>query len=254
MRTSRFISILLTLIIESTAQCSMAQVDGEYLSKDKSSLLSFVDNKFTYKYSSNIPFNCSDTIAFGNWRKVKGYSLIELNSIPFHMGGLVESYISEDKSLNQTGEVLFFISNPIEKYWARFNPDNTRARLIYYKLKIEIEYNLKSKVIEVESFSSETKFGLPSNYTIKSFEIIIKPMDLEMWLGNQPRIFRIIKYEVKNKESNSFKVNIPELSECYMSSLNLNNDYVIVKSKNELLWRGEIFIRTSKLSPTRPRL
>lgn len=52
-----------------------------------------------------------------------------------------------------------------------------------------------------------------------------------------------LPYEVKNSNSNVFKINIPELSYGYLSYKRLNGDFVKIINRNKLLWDGKEYIR-----------
>ncbi len=152
----------------------VSQISGKYYNKTKSQILEFYEDEFVYKYSgSGIPFNCSDTIAFGSWKQVRGNKFLQLNSSRKHLEGLVETQISEDNKSTNTRAIYFVILNPIENNWERFNSKNVEARLVFYRLRLTTDCDPPQRVNEKDFYSSKFEFEVPFNCNVKSFEIII---------------------------------------------------------------------------------
>lgn len=241
MKTATVILIGFSLLLQSNRVVS--QKSGKYYNLTKSQILEFYEGEFVYKYSgSGIPFNCTDTIAFGSWKQVKGNKFLQLNSSRKHLEGLVETNISEGIKSTNTRSIYFEISNPIENNWEQFNSKNVEARLVLYRVRLTTDCDAPQRVVEKDFYRSRFEFEVPFNCDVKSFEIIILPTDLEMWMQFQPpRLVRTEEYTIERQEANSFEIRMPHLSECFMSAIPLNNDIIIVKNKDVLIWRGEEF-------------
>ncbi|WP_221417881.1 hypothetical protein, partial [Fulvivirga kasyanovii] len=94
-------------------------------------------------------------------------------------------------------------------------------------------------------YTDEILLNVPNGVKIKSFEITVYPTECALgWRDSMPPIHvTSMQYEVKDTESNVFKVNMPELTYCYLSSLRLDGDYVKILNKNQLEWDGHIYTK-----------
>ena len=229
----------------------MAQkIEGTYVQDELSNLkLKFSDDIFLFiddfEYTHLPPYNCSDTIAFGYWERDKKYPFVKLYTNPLQVASLVEMKVSEEKRMD-SDSIYFMITSLLEKEHEKYNEGNENARKVYYTIHIETGDNeLDTKTNFSKYYTNEIAIRKPKTEIIKSLEITINPTDCVLgWRENMPpKSVTTLQYEVQDQSVNIFKINIPELSSCYLSSLRLNGDYIKVVNAKELEWDGHTYRR-----------
>lgn len=205
-------------------------------------LFFFQDN---FEYTHLPAYNCSDTLAFGYWEKEEKAPFIKLFTNPMQYASLIN--MSVDESVKEgVDSVYFIINNPIEDQYAKYNDGNENARQVFYTVIIESGDSRYDTEINFKNYyTNAISFGLPKTKKIKSFEITINPSKCVLgWRDNMPpHHVTTLQYEVKNANSNVFRVDIPELTFCYLSTLRLNGDFVKVLSNTQLEWDGHIYTK-----------
>lgn len=228
---------------------SAQKVRGTYVQDDMSNIkIHFSDDLFFFQddfnYTHMPPYNCSDTLAFGYWEKDETTPFIMLYTNPIQHASLINMSVVESKE--NADSVVFIISNPIEDDFIKNNEDNEKARQIYYTLVIETGDNQYDVEVNFRNYHTNTiTFGLPRTKKVTSFEISINPSKCVLgWRDNMPpHPVTTLQYEVRDESSNVFRVDIPELTYCYLSTLRLNGDFVKILSKTQLEWDGHVYTK-----------
>ena len=222
----------------------MEKIEGKYFQKEQKWIeLHFNGNNFVFLDTSTQehmnPYDCCDTISYGKWQiDPKGLimltSLEELNT--YHL----DIEVFESRSYSQDS-LYFIIENPIEDYYKK---TNRKRRHIEYKIgigsnKISFDQSFQNKRYSTNVFS----IAKIDNLNIYSFGITII-VDPEIRLKNlNTMIVNTLYYDIKNTESNVFKINIPDLSFNYLSYKRLNSDYLKIVNNNKLIWDGQEYIK-----------
>jgi hypothetical protein len=128
----------------------------------------------------------------------------------------------------------------------KYNEGNENARQIFYTLIIETGDNQYDTKVNFENYYTNTiTFGLPKTKKVKSFEVTINPIECVLgWRDNMPpHPVTTLQYKVKDESSNVFNVELPELTNCYLSTLRLNGDFVKIVNRTQLEWDGHIYTK-----------
>lgn len=247
-----FIYVALGVLFGSctTTKVLAQKIEGTYVQDDMSNIkLRFSEDLFFFEddfdYTHQPPYNCSDTLAFGYWERDDKYPFIKLYTNPLQHASLINLDVKEAKR-GDADSIYFIISNPMEEEHIRYNKGNENARKVYYTIYIETgDSRFDSKVNFTKYYTNNILVGVPKTGGIKKFEVTINPVDCVLgWRENMsPKFVTTMQYEVKDPKSNFFKIEIPELTACYLSSLRLNGDFIKILSNKQLEWDGHIYTK-----------
>lgn len=224
-----------------TAQVSRKDIDGVYVQKEnKNTYIQFKGNRFAFvedqsKYE--MPLYQCDTITYGEWKLDR--DLLYVSSEEFLSTFFVNAQVNE-KSTAQGDTLYFTIDNPIEAHYRKYK---SRSRSIYYKISIDgVNTGALDQIFLKDFDTNRIKIYRPKGAILDKFEIKIYPKSN---FGGRTLIREVstLEYTVKDKSSNFFEINIPELDYGYLSYVRLNKDIIRVINKNELEWDGHTYLR-----------
>ncbi len=218
-----------------------------YWENDTSVKLIIKNGKFAYIDSRKIGHlatPCCDTLAYGyitfennEYLKLEGDS--SLNPMFISMN-VVERKIKDSDS------VFFSIQNPIEKEYEKFN---SKGSDLIYKLLVEAD----SKSIDYFKENNQPfengniQFYNPEKRSIDNFSITIEPKNSIYVKNLSVRELNTLTYYVKNKESNFFEINMPQLSYGFISYKRIHGEFAKFKNGDEIIWDNKKFVKKNKL-------
>jgi hypothetical protein len=229
----------------------MAQkIEGTYVQDELENIkLHFSEDLFLFNdvanYSHSAPYNCSDTLAFGYWELDGSQSFIKLYTNPLQHASLVSMQVEETFG-ESTDSIYLHIRNPVERNFVKYNKENEKARIIYYRINIESkDARLDYEVNTQKYYSNGIVFRAPHNGGIKSIELSVYPKKYDTgWRSNMPPYFvYTLSYEPKNAKANIFNINMPNLTGCYLCTLRLNGDFIKILNDHQLEWDGHIYTK-----------
>lgn len=223
-----------------TAQFSSKDIQGIYVQKENSNIylefkgdaFAFVENQKKYE----MPLYQCDTITYGNWKL--DHNLIYVTSAEFLNTFFVNAQVKE-KNTAQVDTLYFTIDNPVEQHYRKYKY-NSKSREIYYKISSDgVNTGFLDEIFAKDFDTNQIKVLKPKGAILDKFEIRIYPK--ANFGRTLIREVSTLEYKIKDKSSNFFEINIPDLDYGYLSYVRLNKDLIRVMSKNELEWDGHTY-------------
>jgi len=182
---------------------------------------------------------CCDTIAFGSWKMINE-SVIELNSTENYLRPILKTRIEESERV-YNDSIQFIFHSPIETHLNRY-PDHKRDFVYLFSLHTG-NYNYDAHQFEIAHRKNPINLPFPRSLSIKQIHVeVIPTFEFDgQHLG--ARKFLSSFYEVQNSKANTFDIYFPELSYPFMTYLRLDQEYILRKNKNELVWDGVVYHR-----------
>lgn len=188
--------------------------------------------------NSKLPFKCYDTISYGKWEK-EGKGFITFKS-PEKFNTYILNVNGKENVINNDDSITVMIKNPIELHYSKFNE---KYRELYYQLEISsTNADFDVKLAQKKWETNRIKFLKPKGTVINSITINIVPKTDMNIRNNQAKVITTLPFEISQKESNSFDIEIPDLTYQYISLLRLKNDFIKVDG-NMLIWDANKFIK-----------
>ena len=219
---------------------SNGQTIGIYVNVDEPNKELLLENsRFVFRNRSQqnaLPlFYCSDTIAFGRWSVLKDKNIIELSSNDQKLNSFTNIRVRESKDSTIRG-TKFLITNPIESH---------QAKVLEYGLDIGSDCSEFQSEVSSEKFQSNCfLIKVPRNCTLTSFSVYVYPANFLIgWQEQYPSVTHSLSYKIENTGSNVFEVSCPDLTYCYLNSMKLKEDYVLIVNKDLLKWNGQLYKR-----------
>ncbi|TKG88016.1 hypothetical protein EYV94_27700 [Puteibacter caeruleilacunae] len=237
--------IAITAVFFRITDVSAQKLSGMYVQDEMENIkLHLSEDLFLFEDDANdeysAPYNCKDTLAFGYWKLDDSKSFLKLYTNPIQYAGFVNSSVEETVGACKDS-IYLYIENPIETNYAKNNERSEDKGLIFYRINIEtndavFDYEVNTKVYRLNTIVIKA----PEKGGVRNIEISIHPMNYSSgWRYNMPPYFvQTLPYEPMNRNANIFKICIPELTVCYMSSLRLNGDFVKILNEHQLEWNG----------------
>ena len=206
---------------------------GTYVQQENKNVQLILNEKTFLCIDKHEPFDlappCCDTITYGSWGIDHGFLKLnspdELTSYFVFMD--VEEKVKEDEF------IYFYFENPIER---------VNYGELYYSIYVTGKGVNYQDIVSKEFNKYPIKISKPK-YNIEKFEITIAPKCDIYTRHLREREFYTLEYEVKNANSNVFKINLPQLSYNFISHKSLKGDYVKIANKNKLIWDGKDYIK-----------
>lgn len=239
------INILLVIVLSfllvscATSKLNFESLQGTYVkSENKRIELNLKGKSFTIKdnfeptHLAIQEYKCCDTIAYGDWHIVDNQSFISLTT-PEELNTF---YLNVDVSEKTTDskDITFIINNPIEKGYKK--KDSIKELL--YSINIT---RLDGEIIN--KTSTDKVITVSGINEINMFEIVIYPKCNIPLRNLATKELYTIPYNVEDYKSNTFNVDIPDLTYKYLTLKRMKGDYIRVKSNNKLIWNGKEYIR-----------
>ena len=185
--------------------------------------------------------DCCDTIINGSWTYVEGAPFIVVNDTPsaYHSD---EAYfeVQELIDLDRPDSIVVEIINPVENY-AR---THRRGRsLLHYDLGVNATPQSFSVALSNVAFEQgKAIIAKPTNSTIIGFDLTIS-ITPAVYLNSVARTKLYTRsYVPQNKEANTFRITLPNLSLSRFVRGGHTADYIQIKSPKALLWDGVIYM------------
>jgi hypothetical protein len=247
---NKIVLFLIGSIVLSLVDIQAQNVTGTYVQDEMKNIkLHFSEDLFLFEddfnYTHSAPYNCSDTLAFGYWELDDNQSFMKLYTNPIQYSSLVNMEV-EETTCGSPDSIYLDIQNPIEEDFVKYNKGNEQARIIYYRINIETkDAKLDYEVNIQKYYSNEIAFKSPKNNVVKSIELTVYPKNYDIgWRSNMPPYFvYTLTYEPQNAKANLFKINMPELTRCYLCTLRLNGDFIKILNNYQLEWDGHIYTK-----------
>jgi hypothetical protein len=239
MNKLRYFSLLAPFLCScASAQFSSKDIQGVYVQKENTNIyLEFKGDAFAFvedqkKYE--MPLYQCDTITYGNWKLDR--NLIYVSSPRFLSTFFVNAQVKEKSAAH--GDTLYFtIDNPVERH-CRENKYKTCD--VSYNVAIYLtDSDILDNIFKEGYYSNFIKIPKPKGAMPDKFEVHIYPK--ANFGRTLIREVSTLEYKIKDKSSNFFEINIPELDYGYLSYVRLNKDIIRVMSKNELEWDGHTY-------------
>ena len=238
--------LIVLLFFASVISCK-AQYDGVYIDQTKNLYKIELKNElFVYKWksSNNVSSYCIDTLAYGTFEELKKLPLLKFSSYENQYASFLNMSVKEEKG--ESGVVKFNILNPIEKSHSTYNSGNDNARAIEYSLVIRSECSKFQTEVNQMVFNTNT-IVIPNfdDCQIKSFEVIVHPRNYARdWSEeNQPRLVYTLEYDVQSYGANTFKVEMDELTPCFLAAQRLHGDFILIHEDKSLEWNNILFVK-----------
>jgi hypothetical protein len=176
-------------------------------------------------------YMCCDTIAYGSWKLDNKHG-----DLSFSTSQLSDTYIDdsvrEETNANRDS-VFFYINNPIEKKMGK------KHEYIFYKIDLySIGSAFGEDLYEKQFNTNRIVAANPNHDHINEFSIQVytTPDYFARNIAIDP--VKTFYYKVKDRNTNSFRINIPDLTYGYITYLRLNERLIKIVNKNELIWDG----------------
>lgn len=175
-------------------------------------------------------FQYTDTLSFGKY-KISGKNIIKLTSYYQNIQNFQIAYneinVTERQGEN-TDSLYFLIKNDFENNFCK--NEKYKNRPLYYNL-----YVYGDTIYDLRSLSNE--FQIPNMNSLRFFDLIVVPDNYNFsgYLALK-KIFS--DYHPKNKDSNIFIIDIPELNVHYLTCKRLYSEIILIKNKNTIIWQG----------------
>jgi len=225
--------------------CGHSQIKGTYINTAESyKELFFEEKSFVFRYNNkgakNPLYYCSDTISYGYWSRIKDHELLQLTSEELQLGSISNALVSEKSTNSDTKRISFKINSPIEAHQKKINSD---VMVVSYGVEIMSNcLELQETLAKQRFFSSEFSVSIPVGCSISSFSIYVYPVDFLLgWQDQKPRVVHSFAHEINDHGANVFEVYFPQLTYCYINSMKLMGDYVLIYDGETLRWNGEYY-------------
>lgn len=217
------------------------QIQGVYCKKNDNNIKFYFDEeKFSLldesPYTHLSLYHCSDTLASGLWEKDEKHPFVKLYTDITQSLALVDYNIEETSY--EGDSITLHIKNPIE--------DFSMQRDVYYSVKLETgDYKFDREVNNIRFYDNTIKLPMPSTRTVKTITVTVFPTEVNIgWRWElRPKYFSTLTYEVKDVSTKQFKIYMPKLTYCYMSSYIFKGEYVKIISNRKIEWKGSIYIK-----------
>jgi len=248
--SKNLLSLLLLILLVSCSKSVVyksERIKGKYLQKEQKWIeLHFNDNNFVLLDTSREEHlsttDCCDTISYGGW-EIDKYGLIKLTTPEELNNYYLDIEVSENRAYSRDS-LYFIVENPIEDYYKK---TNRKEKYIQYKIDIGSNITSFDQSIHNKRYSTNVfSIAKVDNLNIYSFEItvIVDPEIRLKYLNTM--LVNTLSYDVQSKESNVFRIKIPDLSFNYLSCKRLNGDYLKIVNTNKLIWDGQEYIKIEK--------
>lgn len=186
-------------------------------------------------------FKCCDTLSYGYWCMDNDRGFLMLSS-PEELNTSYTFMEVEEKKMEENDSIYFYIDNPIEMHY-KINKEKYRE--LFYTISITTNNsNFDSRFTFEKYDTNPIKLYNPNHVNIQKFNISIIPKcDIPVRNIEIKEIYTI-EYEVKNPNSNVFKITLPQLDYGYISYRRLTNDYIKIVNKNKLMWDGKEYVKS----------
>ncbi|MBO9153793.1 hypothetical protein ACFOTA_16355 [Chitinophaga sp. GCM10012297] len=147
-----------------------------------------------------------------------------------------------EKKKQGVDSVFFEITNPVEQAYGKYNPAG--GDLIYTLLVQPVSNSLDYfKENNLPFTGRRIRFYNPSKVDVFSFLITIVPKRSIPVKNIAVRELYTMEYHVKNKGSNYFEINMPQLNYGYISYKRLKEDSAKITAPDTIVWDGVTFVR-----------
>lgn len=240
--SNKVISVLFLVFSFITSCSSNREVFGEYVSDNGDNINIMLDkNNFVIEDKTEnfkLPFKCCDTISYGTWKRYKNNFLI-LNS-PDKYDTYVLNMVVRENVNSESDSTTVLINNPIELHYQKFKE---HYRELYYHLEISSNNpDFDVKLAQKKWETNRIRFLIPTGTIINSLSLAIVPKSDISIRDFHSRTITTIPAEIHNKNSNSFDVEISDLTYLYITLLRLK-DYFLKVDNKFLFWNDKRFVR-----------
>lgn len=239
---NRIILATFLILVFFTSCSSQQNLIGKYQSNKADHIQIVLENNnfliIDKTDNSRLPFKCCDTISYGKWKKEKN-GFLAFNS-PERFNTYTLNMSVKENLIESGDSITVFIKNPIESHYVKFNE---KYRELYYQLEISsTNTDFDVKLAQKKWETNYIKFLKPKGVTINSLTLNIVPK-ADMNIRNiQAKTITTLPFEVFEKKSNSFEIEVLGLTYQYISLLRLENDFVKVDN-DALIWNEKKFIK-----------
>ena len=237
--------IFLFSIFQSCKTLSIQDIYGSYVGlKNQSKSFTFYKSSFNLRdtvlnHSFRINDDCCDTISYGSWELLANSNFISLvSSIDLGDPSLnkIKFNVSEFEN-KESDSLIIEIKNPLERdsFDADYDKILDYEVLVIKKSESFLFQEPKNNLVifrNQEEPLKEIKCYIQTNNRFRGRNIGVRIVELD--------------YLVKSPKSNSFIINIPDLTYEYLTYLRFKREFVRVIDKNHLEWQGEIYVRKKK--------
>lgn len=204
---------------------------GKYIEdSEKHEVLVFKNENFIFineEIQHHPTYICCDTLSKGKYEILSEGNFLKLKSDIIKLDAL-NFDLKESFNIKNKDSVFFEFNNPVERH------DNLDEQLLY-----KITMITSKDVISLESTSNVLRYEYVDQIEEISINIFVKSDALIQNIGiRQVNLFPYI-YKLKNKNSNHFKINIPDLTFEYLNFERINGEYVRTMKDGSLIWRDK---------------
>jgi hypothetical protein len=219
-------------------------IEGTFVSKKDTTVKLVINNGNFYltdsRRNDHLATLCCDTITFGNVHS-DGNGILIFNSDPSLNPIFIDMDVVEHQNANQDS-IIFHIKNPIEKEYRKYNDKG--GDLIYTLLvqpsASSIDYFRENN----QTFEDNViRYFNPDRLSISSIKVTIVPKQSIPVKDISVREIHTLEYKAKNRESNNFEINIPQLSYGFIGYKRLRDDYAKIVNQNTIAWDGTEFVK-----------
>lgn len=225
-----------------TSCASHQEILGDYVS-DKGDNISIVLEKNNFVIvdkteSFRLPFKCCDTISYGKWKRYKNNFLL-FNS-PDNYNTYVLNMVVRENINSNSDSTTVLINNPIESHYEKFKE---KYKELYYQLEISSNNpDFDVKLAQKKWDTNKIRFLKPEGTIINSLSLTIVPKSDISVRDIQSRVMTTLPTEILHRNSNSFDIEISDLTYQYITLLRLENYFVKI-DKKVLLWNNIRFVK-----------
>jgi hypothetical protein len=215
---------------------------GSYKSKSFPELKEIVlnrDSSFYIIEKTPDIYQYTDTLTFGKF-KITDNKIIELNSSYQELANIQFSFINmnvKEEVGNNSDSLYFIIKNSFEENICKNLPYERRP--IYYNISLNGGSDDFRNYI-YEQFSNYCQIAKKDLYY---FSISVIPNNLTFSGYLSLREIETDIYNILNKKSNIFIINLPNLNVNFLCQKRLYSEYLLRENNNTLIWQGEKYIK-----------
>ena len=211
---------------------------GVYKIKGSAEELILNNKSFVFKAEGNkhsSEWVCCEVISEGSWQLDHGTGFLILKSRPSLDSALK---ITASERIENIGDTIkVFIENPIEQFYRK---SGIKIRDITYGIYIEAENGYLSDLLAAGYIRNFAYFLRPKGVKIQRIMITISPGPL---FGGRnigvKEAFGV--HSFKDVKSNIIKIDIPDLTYEFLTYLRVENEFVKILNRNNLMFNGKIY-------------
>lgn len=227
-----------------TTRYSSEQMQGTYYSQSDSSIRIIIrENTFTQldlRKRGHLATPCCDTIVVGEF-DFDRRGFVRISSPDWLSNMYIEMDVTESISTFKDS-IIFHIYNPIDQSYKMNNSKGGELEYLFLVQPIggSLSYFKENRI---RFDKSRVSFYNPQMRGIHNFMIGIIPKESMFVKNIYIREVNTLEYEVKNKNSNEFVINIPRLTYGFFSYKRLKSAYAKIVNRNTIVWEGEVYER-----------